>query len=167
MQGKSYLMPAIWGGLAMGILSALPIVGAFNLCCCLWLVTGGMLGAYVLQSNSQDPISVGDGAITGLLAGLIGAVVYGVVSVPLTILLGPVQQRALSRALESVREMPPEVRDALGNIGNQEVAVLGFIMGFVMMLFLGAIFSTAGGALGAVFFRKKAVPPQMPDPSMV
>lgn len=159
MQGRPMLMPALWGGLAIGILSALPFVGALNLCCCLWVVTGGMLAAYVLQSNTPEPITAGDGAVVGLLAGIAGAFVYAIVSLPLNILLGPVQRRAMSSFVEQIPNLPPEVRDAFGNVGSTEMAALGLIMGFVMMLFVGGIFATAGGLLGSVFFKKKAAPP--------
>jgi hypothetical protein len=162
MHGKSMLMPAVWGGLAIGILSALPIVGAFNFCCCLWIVTGGVLAAYVLQSNTDVPIEPGDGALVGFLSGLFGAFVYVFVSLPLTIVLGPVQQRAVSRILETIRDIPPELRDALSTARGPEVAVASVVLGLVMMLFLGAIFATAGGLLGAVFFKKKAAPPPSP-----
>jgi hypothetical protein len=153
------LMPALWGGLAIGILSALPFVGALNLCCCLWVVTGGMLAAYVLQSNTPEPISAGDGAVVGLLAGIAGAFVYAVVSLPLNMLLGPVQRRAMSSFVEQIPNLPPEVRDAVGSVGSTEMAALGLIMGFVVMLFVGGIFATTGGLLGSVFFKKKAAPP--------
>lgn len=167
MQGKSLLMPALWGGLALGVLSALPIVGALNLCCCAWIVTGGMLAAYVLQANTPEPISPGDGAIVGLLAGIAGAVVYAVVSLPLTLVLGPVQQRAIQRMLESVRDVPPEVRDAFSNMGGSAVTAIGLILGFVLMLFVGAIFATAGGVLGALFFKKKSPPAAAEPPQLV
>lgn len=159
MQGRPMLMPALWGGLAIGILSALPFVGALNLCCCLWVVTGGMLAAYVLQSNTPEPISAGDGAVVGLLAGIAGAFVYAVVSLPLNMLLGPVQRRAMSSFVEQIPNLPPEVRDAVGSVGSTEMAALGLIMGFVVMLFVGGIFATTGGLLGSVFFKKKAAPP--------
>ena len=166
MQGRPMLMPALWGALALGVLSALPFVSAFNLCCCAWVVTGGMLAAYVLQANSPEPITIGDGAVVGLLAGVLGAFVYGAVSLPLNILLGPVQRRAMSRLLDNMPNVPPELRDALGNAGSSEMAIFGLLMGIVMMLFVGAIFATVGGVLGAVFFKKKTVePPPIPPAS--
>jgi len=45
---SSKLQPALLGGTFLGILSALPIVSAANLCCCLWVVAGGVLAAYLL-----------------------------------------------------------------------------------------------------------------------
>jgi hypothetical protein len=163
MQGKSMLIPAVWGGLAIGILSALPIVMAFNACCCLWIVIGGVLAAFVLQSNTDVPIEPGEGALVGLLSGLVGAFVYVCVSLPITIVFGPVMQRFATRILETVPDVPPEFRDALSaSRGGPVSTVAGVMAGFVMMLFLGAIFATAGGLLGAVFFKKKAVPPSPP-----
>ena len=166
MQGRPLLMPAVWGGLALGILSALPFVSAVNLCCCAWVVTGGVLAAYVLQSNTPTPITAGDGAIVGLLAGIVGAFVYAIVSLPLNILLGPMQRRALSSLVDQMPNVPPELREAVGNAGSPEMAAVGLVMGFVMMLFVGAVFATTGGLLGAVFFKKKTVvaPPAIPDP---
>jgi membrane associated rhomboid family serine protease len=157
------LMPAVWGGLVIGILSALPIVGAFNFCCCMWVITGGLLASYILQSNTSTPITAGDGAVVGFLAGLLGACVYAVVSLPLNLILGPVQQRALTQLLESVRDVPPDVRDAFSNIGGTAVTAIGVLLGFVMMAFVGAIFATIGGLLGAVFFRTKAPHPPAQD----
>jgi hypothetical protein len=163
MQGKAMLMPAVWGGLAIGILSALPIVGALNLCCCLWVVTGGLLASYILQSNTDAPIAIGDSTIVGLMSGLVGAFVYGFISIPVNLLMGPLQQRAMSRLADVLPNLPPEVRDALSSAGSAEMVVAGAVMGFVAMLLAGAIFATAGGLLGYVFFRKKPEPVPPPD----
>ena len=40
----------------MGVLSALPLVAAGNLCCCLWVVSGGAIAAYLLQQNQSAPL---------------------------------------------------------------------------------------------------------------
>ena len=68
----NYLQPALVGGVIMGVLSALPFVAGGNLCCCLWVVSGGAIAAYLFQQNQSTPIATGDGALVGLLAGLIG-----------------------------------------------------------------------------------------------
>src|SRR6266496_5768116 len=73
--------PALIGGVVMGVLSALPIVSVANACCCLWIVSGGLIAAYVLQQNQTGPITPGDGALVGLLAGLCGALVKVVLSI--------------------------------------------------------------------------------------
>ena len=43
-------------------------------------------------------------------------------------------------------------------MGGYVGGVIGLIFGFMFMLVLGAIFSTIGGLLGAVFFRKPLPP---------
>jgi hypothetical protein len=46
--------PALFGGLVMGVLSALPIVSAGNWCCCLWVVSGGL----VAQDRPPDALEL-------------------------------------------------------------------------------------------------------------
>ena len=136
----------------MGVLSALPLVSAGNLCCCLWVVSGGVVAAYLLQQNQQTPVTAGDGALVGLLAGLVGAGVYLVLSIPITILIAPMERAVMRRLMENAGNMPPAFRDYMGtSIGGG----LRIFFGFVMMLCAGSIFSTLGGLLGVAMFRKR------------
>jgi hypothetical protein len=128
----------------------------------MWLVAGGVIAAYVLQSNQTTPITTGDGAVAGVLAGIVGSLVYLVVSIPVSLMMGPVQNRMVERLMESGGDMPEAMRPALEAMRQGGVTVLGVIFGFVVMLVLSAIFSTAGGAIGAVFFAKKVPPPSLP-----
>ena len=61
------VQPAILGGLFIGILSTLPIVNIGNMCCCLWVISGGVLSVWLLQQDSPDPLTGADGALMGLL----------------------------------------------------------------------------------------------------
>jgi len=163
MNGNAMLKPALMGALVMGVLSALPGVSLGNCCCCAWLVTGGLVAAYMLQSGTPQPITMGDGALVGLLAGLFGAVVNLIVSVPMNLLTGPFQQRIFQRLAESQPDLPDNVRQMVDTMGIGAVSIAGTIMVFFMMLILGAIFSSLGGLLGAFFFKKK-VAPEPPPP---
>jgi len=62
---------AALGGLFIGVLSALPIVGAANCCCCLWIVSGGALAAYLEAQQQNRTLTGGEGAAVGALAGVI------------------------------------------------------------------------------------------------
>lgn len=154
----SKAQPALIGGLVLGVLSALPIISAGNLCCCLWLVSGGVIAAYVLQQNETAPITYGDGALIGLLAGLCGAFVYLILSIPITFLVAPMQRELLQHLLERTNGMPPELRDYVGSYIS---GTLGIALNFIFMLVMGAIFATLGGLLGAVIFRKPLPPGQV------
>src|SRR3954451_9728462 len=99
--------PALFGGAFIGVLSALPLINLAN-CCCLWVIAGGVLAAYLLQQNHPYPITAADGALVGLLAGLIGGLVGGLLSIPIERAMGPVQQRLLERLVVSNPDIPPE-----------------------------------------------------------
>jgi hypothetical protein len=156
--------PALVGGLVTGVLSALPIVYLGNLCCCLWVISGGVVAAYVLQQEQSSPITPGDGALVGLLAGLAGAVIQTVVSIPISLMFGPMERAIVQRVLDTAGSMPPEVRDALdqyvhgGVFGNSVLFIAGRFVELFVALVLGSIFSTIGGLIGAAIFRKPIKP---------
>ena len=153
--------PAVLGGLFIGVLSGLPLVGLGNLCCCLWVVSGGVLAAYLDQQNDPRPITVGRGALTGLLSGIIGSLVWLIVSITVNLALAPLREGALADFTRNARDLPPEVARMLETLGANPS--IGLIFGFVMFLFAGSIFATLGGILGAAFFRND-VPPALGGP---
>ena len=128
-----FVQPALIGGAVVGVLSALPIISAFNLCCCLWVVTGGTVAAYVLQQNQQTPITPGDGALAGLFAGLAGAVIYLVLSIPITFLMAPIERVMMERVIES-GSVPPEFREFIGTYTG---GALKLVTGFFFMIVAG------------------------------
>ncbi len=159
------LQPALIGGLFIGILSALPIVGAVNLCCCAWVIGGGIITAYLMQNASAVAITVGDGALGGLIAGIVGAVVHAVLSIPILLIMGPLQAQFLRQVMENTRDMPEGLRTLMehGMFAGAGLAV-AFISTFMLWLVLGAIFGTVGGMIGAAIFKgsKPAVVPGTP-----
>jgi hypothetical protein len=158
----SKLQPVLLGGVFIGVLSALPIVSAGNFCCCLWVLSGGALAAYLLQQNQPVPVTSGDGAIVGLLAGIVGAAVHTVLSIPIVLLFGPMQVQFMQRVLENT-DIPAEMRPMIDNIAAAGAfSVLHLIISFFFMLVVGAIFGALGGMLGALFFKKNLPPPAPP-----
>jgi hypothetical protein len=155
------LQAAVLGGLFTGILSALPIVN-FGNCCCLWILGGGALAAYLDAQNRPGPSNAGRGALVGLASGVAGACIYLIVAMMLDPLILPLQQRLAEQLLRVAQDVPPEVRDSLESMGDgsQPLAHLGW---FIVMLFIGSAFSAIGGALSAAFFRKD-VPPALGGP---
>ena len=150
----------------MGVLSALPIVSVGNGCCCLWVVSGGAIAAYLVQQNQAAPIEPGDGALVGLLAGLTGALVQFLVAIPIDAMLAPFEQAMMRRILD-MGSLPPEIRDALERYGRNDTMsgvyfIVSRVVGLMFWLVVGAIFSTLGGLLGAMMFRKQ-IPPGTVD----
>jgi hypothetical protein len=146
----------------MGVLSALPIISIGNACCCLWVVSGGLVAAYLFQQNQATPITPGDGALVGLLAGLAGALVAFVVKIPIDILVAPMEQSMVQRLLET-GTLPPEARDILERYGRGDALggvffIISRVVGLLFWLCAGGVFSTIGGLLGALIFRKSTPP---------
>jgi hypothetical protein len=161
------LQPAVIGGVFIGVLSALPLIGAGNCCCCLWVIGGGVVAAYLLQQRQLTPITPGDGATVGLLAGLIGAVVEFVISVPVFLVAGPLQARMFQQLMERLAAENPDFgRIAEQAHYSQGRGILGVVFAFFAYLVAGAIFATLGGLLGALFFKKDQ-PPLAPPPPPV
>ena len=142
----------------MGVLSALPLVAAGNLCCCLWVISGGAVAAYMLQQNQATPIEPADGALVGLLAGLIGAVVQVLLSIPITLLVGPMERALMQRIVDMAGSMPPEFREVYERYGRERPSgaffLVGRIVALILWLVVGGIFSTIGGLIGQAVFKK-------------
>ncbi len=153
------LQPAFYGGLLIGVLSALPVVSAGNCCCCLWVVAGGMLAVYLRQQNSPFAVTSAEGALVGLLAGVIGAVIGVIISIPIEAMMGPFQRQLIQRIIESRPDFPAETRDMIerASAGGRGVAAVAFKL--IFSLVVGAIFGMLGGLLGVAVFKRDAPPP--------
>lgn len=157
----SKTQPALLGGLAIGVLSALPVISVAN-CCCAWILFGGGLSAYLMQQNHPEPITAGDGAIAGLLSGVIGAFVWLVLFIPLTTMMAPFQSGMIQRMLSSANDLTPEVRSMLEGLGSRQGIGIGMVFYFFVMLCVSSLFGMLGGLFGALMFRKNPPPTQPP-----
>lgn len=141
------LKPALLGGLIVGILSAIPIA---HYCCVIWAIAGGGLACYLYIKSSPVPIKPGDGAVLGALAGLIGAVLYLIIGVPVAYFIS-------SAAMEDA------FRQA-----NIEIPVTGALLFIIYGLVVGLILlvcAVIGGLIAVPIFekRKNGTPPPPPQ----
>jgi len=157
------IQPALLGGLAIGVLSALPVISLAN-CCCAWILFGGALAAYLMQQNHPEPVNAGDGAIVGLLAGIVGAFVWLVLFIPLTLVMSPFQSSVIQRMLAGSNDMPPELKAMLEGMASGGGVGIGVVFFFFVMLFVSSFFGMIGGLFGALMFRKNTPPPPPPLP---
>lgn len=141
------LKPALLGGLIAGILSVIPFVST---CCCLWSILGGLLASFLYIKNSPAPVNPGGGAGIGAMAGAVGALIYLIIGLPITLIFGTAQME------DAIRRSGVEVP-----VGGIALALLGALMVAAMIL----IFSTLGGVLGVPIFekRKGTQPPPPPQ----
>src|SRR5438477_309925 len=107
----SRFRPALIGGVVIGLLSSIPIVSIGNVCCCLWVVLGGLLTTYLDQQRRPEPIETADAVLGGLVAGLIGSVISCAISAAIFAATGALVQESIRNAIEGNSQIPPEWRD--------------------------------------------------------
>jgi hypothetical protein len=131
------LKPALLGGLIVGFLSAIPFI---NYCCCIWGIGGGALAAYLYIKSSPVPVSMGDGAMVGGLAGVVGGIIYLVIGLPIAILFGmAAMTEQLSR---SGVELP---------FSGVLLMIVSGIIGAIFLVVLAVL----GGVIGVAIFEKR------------
>jgi len=154
------LQPALYGGICIGVLSALPIINIGNCLCCMWVLAGGALAVYLMQQNHPYQVTPADGALVGLLAGVIGGIIGALLLIPIMMVFGPFQQQLIQRMIASNPDVPEQTREMI-----ERMAAGGAVMGaaFVVKLVVGtcidAVFGMLGGLLGVAIFKKKDLPP--------
>lgn len=159
MNTERMLKPALIGGVLLGILSSLPILHLFNCFCCAWVIGGGVLAAYLYVKDSPFPVSLGSGVAIGLFAGIIGAVVNAVFSIPLNFLissggLGLAEQ--FREVVEWMPNMPPETREALRAFsGRPDMSIIYFLFHLFFTLVVFCLFAMLGGTIGVAIFEKR------------
>jgi hypothetical protein len=155
----SRYQPALLGGLFIGVLSSLPVVNLAN-CCCLWVLAGGVLSTYLLQQRTAEAIESSAAMLQGVLAGLIGGLIWLAGSAIMLNMAGQAWEEPIRRMLDQNPEVTPEIRDFLMRLMSGSGLVL---LQAVIFLPVYAIFGMLGGLLGVAFFRKKMpLPPPAP-----
>jgi hypothetical protein len=160
MKEGGMLKPALIGGLFLGVLTSLvsymPFAGLFQCCCCLWVIGGGTLAAYVLVRESKSIVKLGQGVILGLISGAIGTVVYFVFSIPrlLSTKVGMAAQFRL--ALDQMQNIPAENRKMFAALLEKEGMIAFLIaIGFIAMLVAYCFLAMLGGLIGVAIFEKR------------
>ncbi|HUK91660.1 MAG TPA: hypothetical protein VLZ81_14755 [Blastocatellia bacterium] len=173
VEKPSKTVPALVGGVTLGLLSAIPIINIGNYCCCLWVLVGGAIASYMLINRSPYlPVRSGEGASVGALAGVFGSLVFLVLGVPLFILWGGAN---LAQTLETVsRSMDnPDAARTMREFSRMfQSGAGGILVGLGVWLFNSIFyigFGAIGGMLGVSFFEKRkgnppggGYPPQGP-----
>jgi hypothetical protein len=149
-------MPAFWGGLFIGVLSALPFVSVLNGCCCLWVIAGGVVTSYLLQERSVHAVTAGEGAIGGLQAGAIGAVLATVLGARISLLQGGSGAEALDQIPRG--DLPPQVVAVFEQLRDLPPA-FWYLGPLFVSLIIFPIFGALGGLLGVAMFKRSAPPP--------
>lgn len=158
-QRPGMFRPALVGGVVAGVLTAVPLVNCF---CCLWIIGGAMLAAYLFAKDSPASLTSGDGAVVGILAGIIAAVTDAVVSLPFQTMNRAYVQKFLDQFSQFVDEMPSGWESWLEKRAG-DLSPAWFLLGLLASAVIYAALGALGGTIGASIFGKKKVPPLPPQ----
>ena len=142
------LKPALLGGLIVGILSAIPLL---NYCCCIWGIGGGVLAGFLYIKSAPIPVRVGEGAVVGVLTGIVGAVLYFIIGVPLAYFISGAN---LEQTLRGAGLQLP------AGISGLALFVVSGLIGGATLLVLAII----GGLISVPIFEKRKDTPPPPPP---
>ena len=169
MNRESMLKPAVIGGVALGVFSAIPIIGMFNCACCAWVLMGGLLAAYLYVKESSVPVSLGRGAALGLITGAIGSIICTLFSIPILLLSGGPGgfnfAAMLQQQMDKMPNVPLETRQAMEKLAaGGGLAFLFIILGIFFSLIAFSIFGLIGSTIGVALFEKRTIGTPPPNP---
>ena len=168
----SKMQPALLGGLVIGLFWSVPFLNLINFCCCVGVIAGGALAGWMLIKRSPTlPVTNGDGAVVGMLAGLVGAVVYLVLGIPIGLVFSDSGVAVIKTLFESMNnpEINRALEEAIKTSQNRSLGarILESLLSWFIVSVISIGFSTVGGLIGVSMFekRKGQYPPPAPPPS--
>lgn len=169
LEKPSKYRAALFGGVAIGLVSSIPGLNLINCCCCAGIILGGVLSVYLYNRDmieGMPPLEASDGVILGVMAGVVGAFTSVLFDLILLAAMGPVAaefiQSLMERVLKNLEEsgmLPAEavdqIRDQLEDSLSQTTSARGILGNLFFSLVLYPIFSLLGGLIGYAIFRPK------------
>ena len=141
----------------MGILSSIPLVQFGNCVCCMWVVTGGGFGAWLLgkkQSGGTGALSYGDGALVGVLSGLFGGLLAAVASI---LQLLTLDRDSIAELEQSLLALAPDIDPEMFEVLLQfmDFSPISVLVTLSINLIVFPLFAIIGGILMIAIMGKK------------
>jgi len=150
-----FLKPAITGGLALGVLSAIPLLNYVNACCCLWAQGGGALTAWLINKQRPGGLKYSDGALGGVLSGLIGAVVATIINIPIQMLFLTQEAVDAFRAQLQQANMPPEAIEMISRFMQPGFDISRTLISLLVNMVTLGLFAMIGGIIASAILSRK------------
>ena len=160
----SLVLPALYGGIIMAVISAVPGLNLINCFCCAGILFGGMMSVFFYKKDllpDHPQLTSGDAIGLGALAGVFGALIGTAITAAMLAAFGNVTAEILRSVMEKYSEdLPPGTLDQI----ESGMARGGLtILHLVTSLIIDTIFGLLGGLIGFAIWKPK--PSQMMPPS--
>ena len=171
----SKLMPALYGGIIIGIISGVPFLSLINCLCCAGVIFGGVMAVFFYKKDltpEMPPLTNNDALVLGALAGLFGALFGNILAAIFLFTVGNVAGEATYKILMDMYDsmgildqMPPEALEQMEQgVMEGELSPVSIVTSFV----IDPLFGLIGGLIGYAMFKPKAAaaPPAAPSPQI-
>lgn len=151
----------ILGGVVAGLLST-SYLGLINLLCCAGVIIGALVAVWHYTDTHGLTIPAGQGAVIGLLAGLVGTVISLILNYIL-IEMGIRSDQAITQFILNTfgSNMPPEQYDAMVEQMNADLTLSAYLANGLFAAVVSLVFGAIGGAIGASVFKKGEESPEV------
>jgi hypothetical protein len=143
-----FLRPAITGGVFLGVLSTVPFL---NLGCCLWLLAGGGIAAFLVNRQNPGKLKLGDGALAGVSSGLVGTIVSTLLTIPIQSVMYTAanlpQMREQLEQWSKAFDMPPEFLKQMEPMLTPGFSAARLIAWAITFSIVSGLFAMIGGIL--------------------
>jgi len=166
----SKLLPALYGGVVMAAISAIPFVSIINCFCCAGVMLGGFLAVFFYQKDLtiQTPLTNSDALQLGALAGVFGAVIGTILSGLIMALFGDVSRQIIMDIIRGFEDqMPPGTMEQIEQGMSQSTGMgfMGIMIAFFTSIIIDPLFGLLGGLIGySVYKPKPGAHPPMTSP---
>jgi len=173
-QKPDKLIPAVYGGAIMALISAIPFINFVNCLCCAGVMLGGFLAVFFYKNNfppdSTLTYTSGDCMGVGALAGVFGAVFGTILSFAVMALFGNFWIEYLLEMMRSFNvDIPSEAMEAMEQSMSAGISAFSIIFQLIANLIIDTLFGLVGGLIGYSVYKpkKSAMPPPMPQPPVI
>jgi hypothetical protein len=162
------LIPALYGGVIMALLSTVPFLSFINCLCCAGILLGGFFAVFFYKNNftpDTPPYTSGDCVALGALAGVFGAIIGTILSTIFMILFGNIMGEMAIQWLQNMNiNIPSEALDAIEESLNIALSPISIMISLFTNLVIDVIFGLLGGLIGYSVYKPKpqAIPPSPP-----
>ncbi len=160
------IIPVIYGGIIIGIISSVPFLNLINCLCCAGIMGGGVLAIFFYKQNftpDTQLFSRGDCLTVGVFAGIVGAFVGTVLDVVFLMTFGNVVGQFVLDNIQNMDiDIPEESMDALKQAFQETASVYSVLFSLISSLIINSIFGLLGGLIGYNIFKPKQTMVQPP-----
>jgi asparagine N-glycosylation enzyme membrane subunit Stt3 len=161
----SMMMPAVYGGLIMGVLYGVPYLNFINCCCCAGVLAGGFLSVFFYKNEllpNMPPLEASDALKLGALSGVIGGVFGTIIAQGAQVLTGQDVQAELDELLDQMNN--PDAEAFVQMFVSFFDSPFFLILSLVFSIFICVMFGLLGGLIGYAILKPKQPMMNVPPP---